>query len=577
MNQLVVIDEFFALLERSELLPHDEVTLLAERFSTSELSARDCAKQLVGEGILTRFQAERLLTGRYRGFFIDRYKLLAVLGSGGMGFVYIAEDLDTGKKVALKVLTDHHEVDSGMKTRLQIEAEAGMLLNHENIVKTNRIEDSGAKCFVEMEYVAGVNLHELIALAGPLKCSQACDLARQAAKGLHYAHRANFIHRDVKPANFLIDKTGQLKILDFGLALAKDRLDEEFSLAMIFGHECLGTADFIAPEQIIDSMKADERSDIYGLGCTFYSMLTGKVPFPYAATAQKLEAQKTEEPLPIQSFAPETPTEVIDILKKMMAKNPEDRFQSTTDVVRALKPWSKRKTLQFNMSDILTIRAKQASKKQKKRSAASTSDVTSGSAWTTSDMRLSGTTPSGTLSERGIETAMSRDTLHVLDDGKVLPSESEPLMVIPSESTATLAATVAEQFDAMPAEHRFVLVDLTKKSRVPIQTNRLLLGRNAACDLLLDFSGVSGRHCLLSFDGDQWHLQDLDSKNGTQIDGKPITSSVLPVGSRFTIARKYQFRIEDLEQPKRSLLLPVVGAVLAAGVAALLYWFFAGR
>lgn len=571
MDKPVATHDFLALLNRSELLSEKDFAKVASRYQAEEISPRELAKTLVNEGTLTRFQAERLLDGRYRGFFIDRYQLLEVLGVGGMGYVYIARDSSTDEKVALKVLTDVNEVDPGMFARLQLEARAGMLLDHPNIVKTKRIEEAGAKCFVEMEYIRSINLHELIALTGPLKWSQACDLMQQAAKGLHHAHRAGFIHRDVKPANFLIDAEGRLKVLDFGLALAKDRPEDEFSLAMIFGHECLGTADFIAPEQIENSMTVDARSDIYSLGCTFYTALTGKIPFPYPKNAQKLEAQKREQPRPILELQPEVPPEVAAIVEKMMAKKPEDRFQSAAEVARALMPWSKRKSMQFSMRDILTIRADQARKKQRSRTSNRTSEVTSGSAWTSSNARLS-----GTLGPQSIETAVARDTLPMTAPA---PDASQPLKIMPLESTAELAASAREQFESLAVDGAFQLVSNNDGRAIPLELQQLVVGRNAECDIRLNLPGISGRHCELTFDGSCWHVRDLESKNGTQVDGSDIATATLLPGSSLTLARRYTFRLTDSNTSisatkhrlSRAMIFTVGGVVLAA-VAGTIFW-----
>eukprot|EP00913_Durusdinium_trenchii_P035230 g32960.t1 len=568
MEKPAVTEDLLTLLQQSELLSADELAKVQREHGQSELEPRALAKTLVAQGYLTRFQAERLLDGRYRGFFIDRYKLLEVLGVGGMGYVYIAHDREQGRKVALKVLTDVNEVDSGMLTRLELEARAGMMLDHPNIVRTSRLEHSGAKCFVEMEYVRSINLHEMIALAGPIGWRQACDLMMQAAAGLHHAHKKGLIHRDVKPANFLIDSNGHLKVLDFGLALAKDRPDDEFSLAMIFGHECLGTADFIAPEQIANSMEADARSDIYGLGCTFYSALTGKVPFPYPTNARKLEAQKTEEPRPMTDIIAGLPDDVVAIVGKMMAKDPADRFQTAAEVGRALKPLAKRRPLQFSMNEMLTMRADHARQKRQSRVSMRSSDVTSGSAWTSSQTRLS-----GSLRQQGIETAVARDTLPMT----VIPSEaSQSMRIVPENSTAELAAVVAEQFESSDADGRFVLVPIKGGPPIPLSIPSTVIGRDELCDVTLSLPGVSGRHCELTFDGAQWSVADLGSKNGIRIDGRQVTTALLPVGRRLTIAQQHHFRIDDLSERRRSGLgrfARIAGWVaLAAAAAAGVYF-----
>ncbi|MCA9067150.1 MAG: serine/threonine protein kinase, partial [Planctomycetaceae bacterium] len=187
---------------------------------------------------------------------------------------------------------------------------AGMRLHHPNIVHTYRMDSTGAIYYLVMELVRGISLHELVALRGPLKWPFACDFALQAATALQAAHGLGIIHRDIKPANFLIEQSGDCHILDFGLALIQDSPDDEFSLSMLFGHNCLGTPDYIAPEQSLDSSSVDCRADVYSLGATFYVALTGRVPFPDKTTRDKLEAHRSRTAANVCSIRKEIPAEV---------------------------------------------------------------------------------------------------------------------------------------------------------------------------------------------------------------------------------------------------------------------------
>ena len=252
----------------------------------------------------------------------------------------------------------------------------------------------------------------------------------------------------------------------------------------------------------------------------------------------------------------------------MMAKNPAERFQTAAEAGRALKKWAKRKTMQFSMTEILNIRADHARKKQKSRMAARSSEVTSGSAWTSSNARLS-----GTLRQQGIETAVARDTLPMTSQS---PNASQPLRVIPLEPTSDLAASVTEQFDSLNSQGPFALVSLDGETSFPLENQHVLIGRSSACDVRLDLPGVSSSHCELSFDGMRWHAQDLDSKNGIQINGKAVNAAELPVGSKLTIARKHVFRVINLSEPvpseKGTLLYHAIGWPLLAGLGYLVYW-----
>ncbi|MCA9015914.1 MAG: protein kinase, partial [Planctomycetaceae bacterium] len=323
------VTSFLGLLEESKLLSPQEVRAAIDTLKLKEAdSPKQAAQKLVTEKILTRYQGERLLSGRTRGFFIDRYKVLEVLGFGGMGSLYLAEDVETAAPVALKVLNDKCRNDAGMLTRLKLEATAGARLQHPHVVRTMNFDDTGAICFIAMEFVNGISLLELVLLKQKsLPTPQVCDVILQAAQGLQNAHQAGIIHRDLKPENLIIDSQGLVKVLDFGLALLKDNPEAEFSLAMIFGHGCVGTPEYIAPEQSRDGQSVDGRTDIYGLGCTMYFLLTGKLPFPKGTAAQKIQAHREQTPRPIAEIAPKVPAAVIAIVEKMMAKKPEDRYQ----------------------------------------------------------------------------------------------------------------------------------------------------------------------------------------------------------------------------------------------------------
>ena len=359
--------DFLAQLKRSQLLTPDDLQDAAITVSQlKDPTPQRIAEILVEDGYLTRFQAERLLEGNGRGLVIDGYKLLDVLGVGGMGWVYIAEEMETRWRVALKVLPDAGRRDAGTLARFQLEAQAGMRLNHPHIVRTfamRRSEDIyGPIQYVVMELVRGVNLFELLVLKKKLEWQHACDIILQTAEGLEYAHGQGLIHRDIKPENLLVCSNGMVKILDFGLAML-DEHDEEFSMAMIFGQNRLGTADYISPEQYIDSYQIDERADIYSLGCTFYFALTGKVPFPYSTQAQKLKAHLKKKPAPVQEIRPEIPERVSAIVAKMMAKHPQNRIQTAAEVVRYLKPMAQRREVSFSFRSVLASRLAYAKKR----------------------------------------------------------------------------------------------------------------------------------------------------------------------------------------------------------------------
>jgi len=314
-------------------------------------------KALMLQGLLTRFQADWLMTGEFVEFSIDKYKVEKILGTGGMGWLYVGRDEESGERVALKVISKRQ--DTEYLTRFKLEARAGLMLKHPHIVRTDRIDETDEVIFVVMELVEGISMQELIILKKYLPWRQACSFAVQAAAGLHHAHNAGLVHRDVKPANLLIERDGKVKILDFGLALL-EKDEDEFSLAMISGQDCVGTADYISPEQTLDSFTVDARADIYSLGCTLYSALTGMVPFPGSTVAQKLRAHRNRDAKPVREWRSEVPAAVEAIVQRMMHRNPDKRFQTAADVAKALAPYSRRAPAEFDFDEVLQNRVVEA-------------------------------------------------------------------------------------------------------------------------------------------------------------------------------------------------------------------------
>ena len=549
---------FLESLGKSGLLSPEQIASTVDQYQLEDQpAAKDVAQVLVNQGLLTRFQAERLLEGRYRGFFIDQYKVLEILGAGGMGWVYTAEDVPTGKKVAVKVLSERHKSDAGMMTRLKIEAQAGLMLEHLNIVRTLKIDHAGdlygESAYVVMEYIEGVSLHELLQLHGPIPWPQACDFILQAASGLQHAHEAGIVHRDVKPANFLIDHAGHVKILDFGLSLLEE-LDEEFSLAMIFGHECLGTADFMAPEQSFDSLTVDHRADLYSLGCTMRFTLTGRVPFPGKSNAEILQAHCTQKPRDLRELAADVPQQVVDVVDKMMAKEPANRFQSAGEVCETLKSFSNRKLVSFNFQKLLAFRAEDARERmaamrqQRKKRGLSPSSITCGPE-----------VASSVKSQADVDTTVHKQTqtsgtsISLVDP---FHGFYEPLN--PSErSEETVPALVLGR-----------LLPLDGGSVIPLKQEQIVIGRHPESDVQLPSSHVSSKHCELRFENSRWRVVDLKSKNGVRVNGVDVTGRLLRSGDQITITDWHRFEIRF--ETKRASLWKYVALIAGACIALLL-------
>jgi hypothetical protein len=314
-------------------------------------------KKLMLQGVLTRFQSDWILEGKFEEFNVGEFRVVDILGTGGMGWLYVAVNETTGEKAAVKVISKH--MDNDYLTRFKLEARAGLMLNHPNLVRTLKLGETDEIWYVAMELVEGISLQELIARQGFIPWPQACSLVAQAAAGLQHAHEKGLIHRDIKPGNLLVKKNGTVKVLDFGLALMEQD-EDEFMLTMISGQGCVGTADYIAPEQTLDSFAVGPQADIYSLGCTLYCALTGNVPFPGESVSKKLRAHRTKTARPVREIKPEVPAAVEEIVTKMMARKTSERYATAAQVLTALQPHARRDSASFDFTQILAQRSAEA-------------------------------------------------------------------------------------------------------------------------------------------------------------------------------------------------------------------------
>ncbi len=338
----VKAEKFLDAVRRSGLVEKDQLRRAMSRLkqrhgSRATRHADSVAEWLIDEQLLNAWQCEKLLGGRHKGFFLGKYKLLDHLGSGGMSSVYLGEHVLMQRLVAVKVLPKSRVKNTSYLARFHREAQAAAVLDHPNIVRAYDVDNDGDLHYLVMEYIDGCDLQVLVRQDGPVDFVVAADYIRQAATGLAHAHAAGLIHRDVKPANLLVDRHGAVKVLDLGLARFAD--DEGASLTVAHDETVLGTADYLAPEQALDSHGADSRADIYGLGCSFYFLLTGHAPFPDGSLPQRLMMHQNEEPPSILDDRPDAPEDLLVICRRMMAKLPDDRFQTADEVAHALRAW----------------------------------------------------------------------------------------------------------------------------------------------------------------------------------------------------------------------------------------------
>lgn len=334
-------DDFLELAAKSGVLERKTATdFLQDHPEGQPQTPKDLAALLVREGLLTRFQADHLLAGKWRGFVISgKYRLLQRVGAGGMGCVYLCEHILMRRRVALKVLPVAQAEDPAALDRFYREARAVAVLDHPNIVRAHDIDHEGKLHFLVLEYVDGVSLQDLVKSRGPLSVVRACHYIRQAAYGLQHAHEAGLVHRDIKPGNLLVDRAGMVKLLDMGLARFfhddRDELTKQYDATSV-----LGTADYLAPEQAVNSHDVDIRADIYSLGITFYCLLCGQTPFQDGTVAQKLIWHQVRQPKPIRSLRAEVPEPLAEVIDRMIAKDAAQRYQTPAEVADALEPWT---------------------------------------------------------------------------------------------------------------------------------------------------------------------------------------------------------------------------------------------
>ena len=267
---------------------------------------------------------------------IGPYKIVREIGRGMMGAVYQAEHENLQRKVAVKVLPANLAFVAGRLDRFRREMQAIGRLDHPNIVRATDAGESDGVFFLAMELVDGPDVARVLARNGRLDSHTACEIARQAALGLQHIHENELVHRDLKPSNLVLSSEGTVKILDLGIAMLRQS-DRDSTLTA--ADTLMGTPDFMAPEQIDECRNVDIRADIYSLGCTLYMLLSGQVPFPDAENhVAKFMAHSQQQPTPIETLVPSVPKPLANIVRKMMAKSPQDRYQQPQEVAEALAP-----------------------------------------------------------------------------------------------------------------------------------------------------------------------------------------------------------------------------------------------
>ncbi len=326
-------ESFLAVLVKSKLFTAEQIDE-ANDAAKGTADAETLARLLVRKDMLTRWQAGQLLAGR-SSFFLGKYKLIELLGRGGMGGVFLGEHTTMNRRVALKIVSKSVAKNPASLERFLTEARAIAGLDHPNIVRAYSVDNEGNRYYIVMEYVEGRDLKEIVEADGPLDFASAADSIRQACDGLAHAHDRGMIHCDIKPSNLMVNQQGVVKVLDLGLARLSDENDSNGAKE----DRVLGTVDYLAPEQAMESHKFDHRADIYSLGCTLYFLLTSRPPFGEGTLHQRIVKHQTQEPPDIAKLRDDVPDDLVRICGKMMAKDPDDRFQSAVEIGRLLADW----------------------------------------------------------------------------------------------------------------------------------------------------------------------------------------------------------------------------------------------
>jgi serine/threonine protein kinase len=332
--------EFLDLVQRSGVV--DDVrlkTYLAKLSPASVFPSKPStlASQLVRDGMLTIFQAEQVLAGRWRRFTIGPYKALEYLGSGKQANVFLCQNTVLQRRVAVKVLPSSSNNDPVSVKRFMRECQILAGLDHPNIVRPYDLGQDDALHYMALEYVDGSSLEEIVQKRGQMDVTRVAHYVRQAALALQHVHERGVVHRDVKPAEILVDRRGGVKLIDMGLArIVPDGISAPTGR---YDGAMLGTPDYMAPEQAVDP-RVDIRADIYGLGATFYFCLTQRTPLEGGTAAETLPGQQTRQPEPIRQLRPEVPDGLAALIERMMAKDPAWRPQTSQEVAAALAPYT---------------------------------------------------------------------------------------------------------------------------------------------------------------------------------------------------------------------------------------------
>jgi serine/threonine protein kinase len=334
------VTSFLKAVLRSGLLTREQLKAAVRELPSGQRDDPDAlADHLIRLGQLSRFQADKLLKGMARGLVLGPFHVLAPIGQGGMGTVYLALDTRSGERLALKVLPPKRaREEERLLARFRREMELSRRVAHEHIAWTYEVGVHRNVYYIAMEFIPGKSLSRVVSEEGPLPVRRAARLFAEVCLALEHAHGQGLVHRDLKPSNIMVTPNNHAKLLDLGLALVQGEAGADREVVGGVGY-VVGSMDWIAPEQTENAAAVDARSDLYGLGCTLYQALAGRPPFPGGTSREKIQRHRNEEPPRLESLNPAVPPTFADIVHKMMAKSPGQRFQSAAAVRQLLLPW----------------------------------------------------------------------------------------------------------------------------------------------------------------------------------------------------------------------------------------------
>lgn len=334
----IPLEQFRRQLSASTLLPDEELDSLLAELPPEERPAdsEQLAKLLVKKKLLTPFQTRQIYYGKGKSLLLGNYLVLDKLGQGGMGLVYKAQHRRMERIVALKVLSPGVTRSATALSRFHREVKAAARLVHPNIVTAYDADEADGTHYLVMQYVAGEDLSALVHRNGRLPLRLALEYLIQTARGLQYAHEQGIVHRDIKPSNLLLDVDGTIKILDMGLARIDAAADQQQDQLTGTG-QIMGTVDYMAPEQAVDSRHADARADIYSLGATLWMLLTARPMYEADTVVKRLMAHQQREIPSLLTFREDVSAELNATFQKMVAKDPDQRQESMSEVIAALQ------------------------------------------------------------------------------------------------------------------------------------------------------------------------------------------------------------------------------------------------